>query len=422
MSAPSRSQQQPPRGASLQDCLFYAGPSGCRNGTACKYRHQLNAEQTRGARPCHKWEANGCQRMDCKFRHGAKTDHGATAQPKQQHSTKSRIEKAAHPVAAAASAGGPPVPASAGPRPIALFWDLENCALPRGCDAFLLVQLLRHHLVTDRRCQEVLFNAYCDAAVLGRKHQEALHHANVRLHSIPATKPGAVDFALLLDLDRFTHSHSPPATIVLLSGDIDFVGKVHMLRHQQGYNVVLVHNAVAKRELKLSANEVIEYKYFTTKLGNGAAPSATAGAPEKETKQKTGSKGELAAAAANQQPKQKQQQPQQQPKPIAPIPCDSTALDRVELLVHPSDVSFFVSLFLFVSLFSSVYAVFVFSVSLLRWSISLLRRSVATPTGKRALGLLLLCSSSLPESAGAHAALADQASRRGHGARRRREQ
>jgi hypothetical protein len=182
--------------------------------------------------------------------------------------------------------------------PIGLFWDLENCALPRGSDAFDLVQLLRKELVTDRGRQEWHFNVYCDTSTLDRKHQVGLHHAGVSLRSVPSTKPGAVDLALLLDLDRFTLAHKPPATIVLISGDIDFVGKLNLLRHQQGYHIILVHNAVAKRELKAAANQVLVWTHFTNQLQKPAAPlgQAAAAGGKGDKKQSSGERSSTVAA------------------------------------------------------------------------------------------------------------------------------
>ncbi|CAF3831464.1 unnamed protein product, partial [Rotaria sordida] len=59
------------------------------------------------------------------------------------------------------------------------------------------------------------------------------------------------------------NSHRPPATIVLISGDIDFVGKLNDLRHQAGFHVIVIHNKLAKDELKATVNAHYPWELFT---------------------------------------------------------------------------------------------------------------------------------------------------------------
>ncbi|CAF1270044.1 unnamed protein product, partial [Didymodactylos carnosus] len=90
-------------------------------------------------------------------------------------------------------------------------------------------------------------------------------HANVSITHVPDRKPGSVDRRILLDLDRFERNHPPPATIVLISGDIDFVGKLGDLRRQAHYHVIVVHNKPAKEELKATVNADYSWDMFTSK-------------------------------------------------------------------------------------------------------------------------------------------------------------
>ncbi|CAF3487129.1 unnamed protein product [Rotaria sp. Silwood1] len=67
----------------------------------------------------------------------------------------------------------------------------------------------------------------------------------------------------MLELDRFERVHRPSATVVLISGDIDFVGKLNDLRHQAGFQVIVIHNKLAKDELKETANVSYSWNEFT---------------------------------------------------------------------------------------------------------------------------------------------------------------
>lgn len=161
---------------------------------------------------------------------------------------------------------------------VGLFWDVENCSLPRGSDAFDIVHRIRQRLVVQR-C-EIGFTAYCDIQKLTPTHQSSLAHANVRMQHVPGGKSGAADRALWLDLDRFVLTHKAPGcTIVIISGDIDFVQKINLLRHTQGYEVIVVHNAAAKRELKESASSAHSWSSFTTNATGTQQPSSQQNKP-----------------------------------------------------------------------------------------------------------------------------------------------
>ncbi|CAF4965629.1 unnamed protein product, partial [Rotaria sp. Silwood1] len=88
----------------------------------------------------------------------------------------------------------------------------------------------------------------------------------VRIIHVPDRKPGAVDRQIMLELDRFERVHRPPATVVLISGDIDFVGKLNDLRHQAGFQVIVIHNKLAKEELKATVNAHYSWEEFTESL------------------------------------------------------------------------------------------------------------------------------------------------------------
>jgi transcription elongation factor Elf1 len=64
---------------------------------------------------------------------------------------------------------------------------------------------------------------------------------------------------------------------VLISGDIDFVGKLSDLRHQVGFHVIVVHNKPAKKELKATVNAHYPWEMFTEE----PIPRADSPEPEK---------------------------------------------------------------------------------------------------------------------------------------------
>jgi stress-induced morphogen len=92
--------------------------------------------------------------------------------------------------------------------------------------------------------------------------RQGLHHATVSIVDTHDGKPGSADRHIALALDRFERTHKPPATIVLVSGDIDFVQKLSDLRHRARYNIILVHNGQAKKELRDTANRCHDWRSF----------------------------------------------------------------------------------------------------------------------------------------------------------------
>jgi transcriptional regulator NrdR family protein len=117
--------------------------------------------------------------------------------------------------------------------------------------------------VVEPGLREYNFTCYCNSTTIAQDNQLSLFHANVRIVHVPDRKPGAVDRQIMLELDRFERAHRPPATIVLISGDIDFVGKLSDLRHQAGFHVIVIHNRPAKTELKATVNSHYSWELFT---------------------------------------------------------------------------------------------------------------------------------------------------------------
>jgi meiosis arrest female protein 1 len=159
-----------------------------------------------------------------------------------------------------------PVPSKPVPQEktlVSFFWNIENAPIPRGQKPFDIVQRIRQKLVLERGLQEVDFSCYCDTNTISQENQQSLSHATVRIVHVPDRKPGAVDRQIMLDLDRFERTHRPPATIVLISGDIDFFGKLSDLRHQARFRVIVIHNRPDNEELKATVNENYSWELFT---------------------------------------------------------------------------------------------------------------------------------------------------------------
>jgi uncharacterized LabA/DUF88 family protein len=147
---------------------------------------------------------------------------------------------------------------------VSVFWDIENVAIPHQQKAFDIVMRLRQRLIEEPNLIEDSFTAYCNCDILPKEHKIGLDKANVCLKNISSIKRGAVDQQILMDLNKFKDEHKIPATVVLISGDIDFVKSLNELRFRHQHTVIIIHNRQASSELVQTGNRAYLWDEFTT--------------------------------------------------------------------------------------------------------------------------------------------------------------
>ena len=220
------------------DCnLFEQGR--CSRLNQCPYRHCHDAN--RQSSVCNNWPSK-CRSLNCPYKHPQLQSKG----PMRATST-IRLHT-------------PPKGL------ISFFWDIENVPIPKNQNPFEIVQRIRQKFVIEAGLREDTFNCYSDVSTISHDKQLSLSHANVRMIHVPDRKPNASDRHILLDLDRFERIHPSPATVVLISGDIDFVRKLSDLRHREGHHVIVIHNRPAKLELKKIVNAHYSWDSFTQSM------------------------------------------------------------------------------------------------------------------------------------------------------------
>lgn len=147
--------------------------------------------------------------------------------------------------------------------PVSIYWDIENVAIPTGDNVFDVVLKLRKRLIEDRNLWEGTFKTYCGSNnSLPQQHLADFHHSNVQTEYIGSTKHGVMDFQILKDLQRFREQHKSPATVVLISGDVDFIKHLNELRYRDRHYTIIIHNPQAKAALLKTANEAIPWTEF----------------------------------------------------------------------------------------------------------------------------------------------------------------
>jgi hypothetical protein len=128
---------------------------------------------------------------------------------------------------------------------------------------FVVVENLRraiHHFG-----QIIMFKAYLEineSSSMQRALRSELQSSGVSLTDCPHNgRKDASDKMIIVDLLAFAIDHPPPATIVLISGDKDFVYALSTLRNRRYKIILIVPNRGAHIILKSQANAILEWRY-----------------------------------------------------------------------------------------------------------------------------------------------------------------
>ncbi|KAK0155151.1 Meiosis regulator and mRNA stability factor 1 [Merluccius polli] len=158
-------------------------------------------------------------------------------------------------------------PESGGPEntpPVGVFWDIENCCVPSGRSAAAVVQRLRSRFFQGHR--EAEFICVCDISKECKAVIQDLNNCQVTVAHINATAKNAADDKLRQSLRRFAETHAAPATVVLVSSDVNFASELSDLRHRHGFQVILVHGTHASPALMQHAHRHVAFQEITADL------------------------------------------------------------------------------------------------------------------------------------------------------------
>ncbi|KAM0947552.1 putative NYN domain, limkain-b1-type, meiosis regulator and mRNA stability factor 1 [Dioscorea sansibarensis] len=148
-----------------------------------------------------------------------------------------------------------------------VWWDIENCQVPKGCDPHLIAQNIRSGLAEMEYKGAVAIWAYGDTGNIPAAIQKALSSTGVSLNHVPAGVKDASDKKILVDMLFWAVDNPPPANFLLISGDRDFSNALHQLRMRR-YNVLLAQPPSASQALVAAAKTV----WLWTSLVSGGGP------------------------------------------------------------------------------------------------------------------------------------------------------
>ncbi|KAK7501530.1 hypothetical protein BaRGS_00007334 [Batillaria attramentaria] len=136
---------------------------------------------------------------------------------------------------------------------IGVFWDIENCNVPRFASALCLVQRVRERFFSGLR--EAEFMCVCDINKESKSVIEDLNSAQVNVVHINADSKNAADDKIKQSLRRFADTHPPDTKVILISSDVNFATDLSDLRHRKHMYVILIHQRHVHDALIACAHE-----------------------------------------------------------------------------------------------------------------------------------------------------------------------
>ena len=140
---------------------------------------------------------------------------------------------------------------------IAVFWDMENCAPPRGTKGPDIIENIRLGLKDFGVIRQI--NAYAELRLIPKGLRMELQRSGVHLIDVPVKEKDAADKMIISDMMMFAVDNSPPQILVLISGDRDYAYPLAKLR-LRGYEVILLIPPVgAHPTLQAQADRIIDW-------------------------------------------------------------------------------------------------------------------------------------------------------------------
>ncbi|OJT14140.1 hypothetical protein TRAPUB_9251 [Trametes pubescens] len=145
---------------------------------------------------------------------------------------------------------------------VAIFWDYENCTPPCNVPGYDVVNNIRQ--VAHQYGSVKLFKAYLELSEQSSSKsiglRSELQSCGVSLTDCPHNgRKDVADKMMIVDMLTYAIDNPAPATVVLISGDRDFVYAVSVLRLRR-YRVVVVAPYTAHASLKSQASAVLDWE------------------------------------------------------------------------------------------------------------------------------------------------------------------
>ncbi|KAL3652055.1 hypothetical protein CASFOL_001736 [Castilleja foliolosa] len=151
---------------------------------------------------------------------------------------------------------------------ISVWWDLENCHVPMGCDPDNIAQNIRSALAKLNYCGPITFSACGDCTRIPDDVHSAPFYTGIDLKHVPDGFNYASN-KILVDMLLWSVNNPAPANYLLISEEMNFPYALHQLRIR-GYNILLAHPQPIKASSGLV--DAATYLWNWTSLVYGGLP------------------------------------------------------------------------------------------------------------------------------------------------------
>ncbi|KAG4075954.1 hypothetical protein HA402_003780 [Bradysia odoriphaga] len=170
-------------------------------------------------------------------------------------------------------------------KPVGVFWDIENCSVPKNKSPSDVIAHVRNFFVFNRlNHREYEFIVSCDVTRLRKDIPEDINKAGgVTLAHVNGSSKNAADEKLRENMKKFvdTHATGSSPVLILISGDIDFVNDLRGYQTRLGCTIVLIHAANCSSQFKVGWNETYCFTSFCSAVKDNPANGLTKNLPKK---------------------------------------------------------------------------------------------------------------------------------------------
>jgi superfamily I DNA/RNA helicase len=145
-----------------------------------------------------------------------------------------------------------------------VFWDFENCSIPKGLKAHAIVrQITDCILKKDVQLSGIYAIGHTNQLAQGMA--EELEESGVSLFNVTSLKDSAADMAIALEIFKTVHFNKSNHEIYLISGDRDFCKLINFLQ-SINYRVTLIYADSTSKVLLNSAREKLPWRTLLSSM------------------------------------------------------------------------------------------------------------------------------------------------------------
>ncbi|KAH7636530.1 hypothetical protein DERF_002532 [Dermatophagoides farinae] len=146
-------------------------------------------------------------------------------------------------------------------KPVGVFWDIENCSIPRGVSPSNLIEKIRSFIVRFNLIEKE-FSIVCDVPSFASTVINELNNTQVNIIHVSSFAKNAADEKLKQLILRFVQSNGQNCAVILFSSDINFVPVLSDIKNRLGVLVILFHHQQVSSALLQSSHYHFDYDQF----------------------------------------------------------------------------------------------------------------------------------------------------------------